>query len=76
MLGDLKQKAKIQNLVFPSGMSYNKQNNRVQTKRMNSIFAAISLISDKSSKMKNGEYINFDKFSARVTTAGFKPATS
>ncbi|MEM9680093.1 MAG: hypothetical protein AAF901_07185 [Bacteroidota bacterium] len=67
LLGDLKQKAKIQNLVFPSGMSYDKQNNRVQTKRVNSIFAAILLISGKLSKIKNGETIGLHKFSAGLS---------
>ncbi|GAA4282425.1 recombinase family protein [Gaetbulibacter aestuarii] len=73
--GDLIQKKKIQKLVFPSGLGYDKQNDKVQTKRVNSLFAVIPSISNDLNKIKNGEPINFDKFSARVTPAGFKPAT-
>ena len=29
--GDLKQKQKLQNLVFPSGLGYDKSNDRVRT---------------------------------------------
>jgi hypothetical protein len=39
--GGLPQKKKIQDLVFPSGIGYDKSNNRVQTKRVNSIFKLI-----------------------------------
>jgi len=36
--GSLNQKVKLQNLVFPSGFGYDKQNNKVQTFFTNSIF--------------------------------------
>jgi site-specific DNA recombinase len=39
--GDLSQKKKIQSLVFPSGIGYDKLKGKVQTKRVNSIFSAI-----------------------------------
>jgi site-specific DNA recombinase len=64
--GDLDQKRQLQNLVFPSGIGYNKQNDRVQTKRVNSIFSAIPLLTRDLDKIKNGEPINFDQFSALV----------
>ena len=68
--GDLDQKRQIQQLVFPSGIGYDKQNDRVQTKRVNSIFSAIPLFTKDLDKIKNGEPINFDQFSARVTSSG------
>lgn len=74
--GDLDQKRQLQNLVFPSGIGYNKQNDRVQTKRVNSIFSAIPLLTKDLDKIKNGELINFDHFSALVTPTGFKPVTA
>ncbi|NOQ72507.1 MAG: hypothetical protein GQ574_10925 [Crocinitomix sp.] len=43
--GDLPQKKKIQNLVFPSGIGYDKLKSKVQTKRVNSVFSAIPLLS-------------------------------
>ena len=73
--GDLDQKRQIQQLVFPSGIGYDKQNDRVQTKRVNSIFSAIPLLTKDLDKIKSGEPINFDQFSARVTSTGFKPVT-
>ena len=74
--GDLTQKKKIQNLVFPSGIGYDKLKGKVQTKRVNSIFSAIPLLSTDLAKTKSGKSVNFNQFSALVTSAGFKPATT
>ena len=74
--GDLEQKRELQKLVFPSGIGYDKQNDRVQTDRINSIFSSIPLLSKDLDKIKSGEPINYDQFSARVSPAGFKPATA
>ena len=74
--GVLPQKRKIQDLVFPSGIGYDKSNNRVQTKRVNSIFKLIPSISDDFKKIKSGEKVDLDQFSAKVTSARFKLATA
>ena len=74
--GDLPQKKKIQNLVFPSGIGYDKLKGKVQTKRVNSIFSAIPLLSMDLAKIKSGEPVNFNQFSALVTSEGFKPSTA
>ena len=74
--GDLEQKRLLQDLVFPSGIGYDKQNDRVQTKRVNSIFSAIPLLARDLDKTKSGEPVDFNQFSARVTSSGFKPETS
>ena len=74
--GDLEQKRKLQNLVFPSGIGHDKQNDRVQTKRVNSIFSTIPLLTKDLDKIKSGEPVDFNQFSARVTSTGFKPVTS
>jgi len=66
--GDLPQKKKIQSLVFPSGIGYDKLKGRVQTKKVNSIFSSIPLITKDLMKIKSGESINFNQFSARVTS--------
>ena len=70
------KKEKIQDLVFPSGIGYYKSNNRVQTKRVNSIFKLIPTISDYLKKIKSGEKVDLNQFSARVTSARFKLATA
>ena len=74
--GDLPQKKKIQSLVFPSGIGYDKLKGKVQTKRVNSIFSAIPLLSMDIAKTKSGEPVNFNQFSARVTPTRFEPVTS
>jgi site-specific DNA recombinase len=73
--GDLVQKRKIQNLVFPSGLGYDKSKGRVQTFRVNTIFSAIPSLSRDFDKIKSGESVDFNQFSARVTLPGFKPGT-
>ena len=74
--GDLLQKKKIQKLVFPSGIGYDKLKGKVQTKRVNSIFSSIPLLSNDIGKIKSGDPINIDQISASVTSTGFKPVTS
>jgi hypothetical protein len=71
--GDLPQKKKIQNLVFPSGIGYDKLKGKVQTKRVNSIFSSIPLLSRDLAKIKSGEPVNFNQFSALVTPTGLQP---
>ena len=73
--GSLNQKVKLQNLVFPSGFGYDKQNNKVQTFQTNSIFVLNHSLSGKYTELKNGNSINFDQISALVTATGFKPVT-
>ena len=68
--GDLPQKRKIQSLVFPSGIGYDKLKGKVQTKRVNSIFSAIPLLTKDLDKIKSGEPVDFNEFSARVTSIG------
>ena len=74
--GDLEEKKKIQKLVFPTGIGYDKQNDKVQTTRVNSIISSIPELTRNIEKTKNGETINLDRFSAIVTLPGFKPGTS
>tara|TARA_B100000900_G_scaffold47731_2_gene35396 strand:+ start:763 stop:969 length:207 start_codon:yes stop_codon:yes gene_type:complete len=58
-----------------TGIGYDNLKGKVQTKRINSIFSAIPLLSADLAKIKSGEPVDFNQFSARVTPAGFKPAT-
>ncbi len=74
--GDLEQKRQLQNLVFRSGIGYDKQNDRVKTKRVNSIFSAIPLLTKDLDKIKSGEPVDFNQFSARVTLTRFKLVTA
>ena len=74
--GDLKQQQKLQNLVFPSGLGYDKSNDIVRTPKVNAIFGSIPILSKEISNIKKGEPIPVNQFSDLVTSAGFKPATS
>ena len=72
---DLCQKNKIQNLVFPSGLGYDKSIGKARTTRVNSIFSCIPDISKELRETKNGEPVKNNQFSAWVTPARFEPAT-
>ena len=68
--GDLKQKQKLQNLVFPSGLGYDKSNDRVRTPKVNAIFGSIPILTKEISNIKNGEPIPVNQFSDLVTPVG------
>ena len=68
--GDLKQKQKLQNLVFPSGLGYDKSNDRVRTPKVNAIFGSIPILTKEISNIKNGEPIPVNQFSGLVTQKG------
>ena len=68
--GDLKQKQNLQNLVFPSGLGYDKSNDRVRTLKVNAIFGSIPILSKEISNIKNGEPIPVNQFSGLVTQKG------
>ena len=66
--GDLGQKKKIQNLVVPSGLGYDKSNGKVRTMRVNSKFSCIPETAKKLKKTKNGKPVKSNQFSAWVTS--------
>ena len=74
--GDLKQKQNLQNLVFPSGLGYDKSNDRVRTLKVNAIFGSIPILSKEISNIKNGEPIPVNQFSGLVTATGVEPTTA
>ena len=55
--GDLKQKQKLQNLVFPGGLGYDKPNDRVRTTKVNAVFSAIPSLTGSIEGIKKGEPI-------------------
>ena len=73
--GNLKQRQKLQNLVFPSGLGYNKSNDRVRTSKVNAIFGSIPILTKEISNIKIGEPIPVNQFSNLVTQKGFEPPT-
>ena len=73
--GNLKQRQKLQNLVFPSGLGYDKSNVRVRTPKVNAIFDSIPILPKEISNIKNGEPIPVNQFSNLVIATGFEPVT-
>ena len=66
--GDLKLKQNLQNLVFPSGLGYDKSNDRFRTPKVNAIFGSIPILLKEISNIKNGEPIPVNQFSGLVTS--------
>jgi site-specific DNA recombinase len=50
---DVSTKEKIQNLIFPDGIFYNKKNNTFRTEKINSIFSCIAKLQSISAQNKN-----------------------
>ena len=65
--GDLKQRQKLQHLVFPSGLGYDKSNDQVRNPKVNAIFGSIPILSKEISNTKKGEPIPVNQFSDCVT---------
>ena len=54
----------------------NQLKGKFQTTRTNSKFSSIPLLSTELNKIKSGEPININQFSARVSALGFEPRTA
>ena len=53
--------------MFPSGLGYDKSNDRVRTPKVNAIFGSIPILTKEISNIKNGEPITVNQFSDLVT---------
>ena len=73
---ELKKRQKLQNLVFPSVLGYDKSEDRVRTLKVNAIFGSIPILSKEISNIKNGEPIPVNQFSGLVTATGVEPTTA
>ena len=71
---DFSNKQKLQYLLFPKGILYNKEKHTVRTKIVNSLFAEIPLLKKVSGKNKNGDSIKNRQKSSSVPRTGFEPA--
>ena len=61
----------IQNILFPNGIIYERQNDQVRTNRINALFSPIPELIRGLRGNKKGETISFDNFSYLVTSSGF-----
>ena len=55
--------------MFPSGLGYDKSNDRVRTPKVNAIFGSIPILTKEISNIKIGEPIPVNQFSDLVTQA-------
>lgn len=71
--GDLEEKRRIQNMVFPDGIRYDHKNHIYRTTRVNSLFAGIALLQEDVAKKENGTNANFKNLSRLVPKVGVEP---
>ena len=72
--GDLEEKRRIQNMVFPCGIVYDFKNGHYRTDRVNSLFSFIPIFTRVSAEKKKGTIDNFRLLSPSVPRAGIEPA--
>ena len=72
--GNLAEKRKIQKMVFPDGIEYDRENDEYRTFRVNSFFSYIPVISKELGYKKTGKFRVKTKNSGSVPGAGIEPA--
>ena len=71
---DFKTKQRLQYLLFPEGIYFDKKNQAVRTERVNEVFNTISSISEELQQEKKGQTNTTINLSLSVERAGFEPA--
>ena len=67
-------KQRLQNLIFPEGILYNKKNNEVRTLSTNTLFEAIPIAAKVLEEKRNGNLSQDCQNSLSVPRTGFEPA--
>jgi hypothetical protein len=67
---DYSDKQRLQYLIYPDGILYDKENNTLRTPIVNNLFTAISYLSYISAENKNGQPAQIDQNSRRVVLTG------
>ncbi len=75
-LGDYKEKQKLQFLVFPEGMLYNRKNDACRTPRINSVFLYMQQLAKVIAENKSGNKTKLSSVPALVESIGVEPTTS
>jgi site-specific DNA recombinase len=73
---DYHQKQKLQNLVFPEGMTYNRKTDQCRTLRVNEAFLSIAELARLLEKIKTDNLDGISGLSVSVEDNGFEPMTS
>lgn len=74
-LGSYKEREVLQYLVFPEGVLFDRKFNKLRTRKVNSVFAAIASVEEYLGKAKNEKVGKNADFSSWVGTTGFEPVT-
>ncbi len=72
--GDLEEKRRIQNMVFPSGLVYDFQKGEYRTDEVNSLFSFIPIFTRVSAEKQNGTVDKNYLLSRLVPKTGLEPA--
>jgi hypothetical protein len=73
---DVRAKEKLQKLLFPEGIYYNKQNGSFRTNKVNLVFQQIAAVISISANHKNNKSSNNAALSLLADRTGLEPATS
>ncbi len=71
----LHQRQRLQYLIFPKGMFYDRKNDEVRTDEVNSIFTHIAYLNKVSGQNETGQSNTQVDLSDQVGQTGFEPAT-
>ena len=72
--GNLNEKRKIQKMIFPEGIEYDRKTDKYRTLRVNSFFSYIPVITKDVDNKKTGKFRVKTKNSGLVPEAGIEPA--
>jgi site-specific DNA recombinase len=68
-------KKRLQNLLFPEGIFYNRKNDDYRTSRINLLFSTIPYLSGLLERYKNGDSELFNEIPTWVRPPGLEPGT-
>lgn len=71
----VKEKERLQKLIFPEGIYFDKENRQVQTTVVNTFFDLIGLVNSDLEENKSEEKSNFPRLSSLVAETGLEPVT-
>ena len=70
---NFRRKQRIQNVVFPEGIHYNRKNDNYRTSRINLLFSVIPYLSRLSEENKNGDFTILNEIPTLVGPLGLEP---
>lgn len=73
---NISRKKKLQHIVFPEGIYYNRENDNYRTYRINLLFSGIPYLTELVERYKNGDSIKIDEIPTWVGPPGLEPGTT